>query len=263
MTPVVARTPRRGAQVTLPVVSGFDWRTTAAGPILQSAKLLPLANHVVTTRHLQFRGPTASDDLGLLAQALDVLPADVITVRQIHGRRIHVVRPGEPLSEPPEADAIISFDRDRVIAVKVADCVPILMADRRGRAVAAVHAGWRGTCAAIAAATVDALGETGIAAEDLVVAIGPSVGPCCYQVEDRVRTAFLAMTPDAAAWFTEDGPGHWRLDLWQANLDQLEAAGVPGAQIALARSCTSDEAAVWFSYRREGPATGRLVAAIR
>jgi polyphenol oxidase len=249
--------------MTLPVVSGFEWQTTVAGPILQSAKLLPLANHIVTTRHLQFRGPTASDDLERLAEALAVSPNGVITVRQVHGRRIHVIRTGETVTEQPEADAIISFDRSRAIAVRVADCVPILIADRRGRAVAAVHAGWRGTCAAIASVTVDALGEAGIAAEDLVVAIGPSVGPCCYQVDDRVRSAFLAMTPDAAAWFTEDGPGHWRLDLWQANIDQLEAAGVPVEQISAARSCTSDEAAVWFSYRREGPATGRLVAAIR
>ena len=74
---------------------------------------------------------------------------------------------------------------------------------------------------------------------------------------------FLGMTPDAAAWFTEDGPGHWRLDLWQATIDQLEDAGVPTGAITAARYCSADHPADCYSYRKEGTGTGRNVAAIR
>ncbi|HUF46872.1 MAG TPA: peptidoglycan editing factor PgeF [Vicinamibacterales bacterium] len=249
--------------VTPAVHDDFTWMDGSAGRILQCLALDPVAPHLFSSRQLEFRPATFERDAARLAAALGVAPDEIVWATQVHGRTVLVVRAGQSITGRPEADAIVSTDPDRAIAVRVADCVPVLLADRGHRVVAAVHAGWRGTCAGVVGAAVSAIEDLGVSASDLVAAIGPSIGPCCYQVDDRVRTAFLGSTPDAAAWFSEDGPGRWRLDLWRANADQLEAAGVAAGAIALSGICTADRLDDCFSFRREGAGTGRLVAAIR
>jgi polyphenol oxidase len=269
---VQVTTPGSGSQEeaspATPRVAAFTWMASEAGRTLRSSDLDQLASHAFTTRDLTFRGDRAEDDRGRLAATLGVSAARLITVKQVHGRTIRLVTTaGEATAEAPgadeAADAIVSTDPGCAIAVHVADCVPILMADRQCRLVAAVHAGWRGTCAGVTTTALEMIRDLGVSPADLVVAIGPSIGPCCYQVDGRVRTAFLGMTPDAVAWFTEDGLERWKLDLWQANTDQLEAAGVPASAIHTCRICTADHLETCFSYRREGVASGRLAAAIR
>jgi YfiH family protein len=139
--------------------------------------------------------------------------------------------------------------------------------------VAAVHAGWRGTCAGVAGTTVRTIAALGIDPADLAAAIGPSIGPCCYEVDDRVRQAFEAgegarFVNDPAAFFERarsgaSAPSLWKLDLWQANVEQLASAGVPPPAIHVARLCTKDNLDRCFSYRAEGPGGGRMIAAIR
>jgi copper oxidase (laccase) domain-containing protein len=115
-------------------------------------------------------------------------------------------------------------------------------------------------------AAVRVLGETlGCRPADLVAAIGPSIGPCCYQVGPGTHAAFAAAAeqlPPVGAWFVPDGD-RWRLDLWAANRDQLVAAGVPPDAVHVARECTATSRERYFSYRVEGSGTGRLLAAIR
>jgi len=241
----------------------FSWEPTPAGPVLRSRALAPLATHLFTSRARTFRGAEERDDYARLSASLGVAPDQLVVATQVHGRAVLLVRPDEALPGTREADAIVCTDATRAIAVRVADCVPILVADSQRRVVAAIHAGWRGTCAGIVAAAIEVIEELGIDASDLSAAIGPSIGGCCYQVDDRVRDTFLGITPDAVSWFGEDGAGHWKLDLWQANADQLETAGVPRPAIHVARYCTAEHLADCFSYRAEGPGTGRMVAAIR
>ncbi|MEO8480694.1 MAG: peptidoglycan editing factor PgeF [Acidobacteriota bacterium] len=250
-------------EATTPVTPEFSWVQSQAGHALISSALSPLASHLFSTRDLGFRGGAVDPDYARLARAFGVEETHVVRVRQVHGKAILEIHPGVDAASVPDADAIVSTDPARVIAVRVADCVPVLMADRQHRAVAAVHAGWRGTAAGIAAATVARLRRLGVSPEDLVAVIGPSIGPCCYQVDGAVKDAFADAPGESAAWFAADGPGKWKLDLWMATVDQLTAAGVPRASVHVARLCTSDHPDRFYSYRRGDRETGRMVAAVR
>lgn len=221
---------------------------------------LSFAPHLFTTRDLTLREP---DDGKRLAAAVGVDSEHLLRLRQVHGRDVAVVTPGVVFAPGTSADAIVSTDPDRAAAVLVADCVPILMADRGHRVVAAIHAGWRGTAAGIVSATVQAIHALGIAPGDLVAAVGPSAGPCCYQVDAVVRDAFVERQPRALSWFERDDEAHWKLDLWRANIDQLVDAGLALTNIASARFCTIDHPDTCFSYRRDGAGTGRMAAAVK
>lgn len=179
-------------------------------------------------------------------------------VRQVHGDRVVVAEsaagPGE------EADGVVSLRPGLAACVAVADCVPVLIGDPRSGAVAAVHAGWRGTLAHVAARAVEVLArEARAQPADLLAAIGPAIGPCCYEV-----------SPDLAQYFRDDlgarvadvrGAGS-RVDLWLANEIVLRKAGLTRERIEVLGRCTACEAEAFFSHRRDRGVTGRQVGFI-
>ncbi len=209
--------------MTLPSVpEPFYWTPLSHGPVLKCRPLEALAAHLFTTRDLQL--PTAGELLGV---------KEVVTATQVHGREVLTTRRGSPRSaEPQDGDVLVPNDSDVAIAVRAADCVPLLLADSRTGVVAAVHAGWRGTAAGAAPAAVHALArEFGTKPEDLVVAIGPSIGACCYEVGTELVDAFAAAGHPRHLidrWFLALPPQRGsterpklRLDVGGANRDQL------------------------------------------
>ena len=129
------------------------------------------------------------------------------------------------------------------------------------------HAGWRGAAAGVPGAAVAALARAfGARPADLVAAVGPSIGPCCYEVGDEVREAMRGGALDGLdveAWFTTGVRGRPFLDLWRATADQLEAAGVPRGRIHVSRLCTVTHSEAFYSYRSDGAGTGRMAAIVR
>jgi YfiH family protein len=175
-------------------------------------------------------------------------------VRQVHGAM--VVTGAAPTAPCQEADGVVSTTVGVAACVAVADCVPILLARPDGSAVAAVHAGWRGTLARIAAEGVRALAAGGGGEAPLAV-IGPSIGPCCYQVSDELAAQFAASFGPRVVQRGERGV---HLDLWVANEHALRDAGV--VRVASLRRCTACELRLFFSHRRDGGRTGRMAAFI-
>jgi purine-nucleoside/S-methyl-5'-thioadenosine phosphorylase / adenosine deaminase len=221
--------------------------------------------------------------------ALGAAKLQPVTLRQIHSDISHRVDAALAKSnEAPQGDALFTRAPGFLLAVQTADCIPILLADTRLHAVAAIHAGWRGTLRRIAAKTLGRMQmEFGTRPEDVVAALGPGIGRCCYEVGEDVAREFNAQFPNAREWFdgpfdalasgendpnwlpwlTMKPPGHppppphVNLDLIAANRAILVDAGVRPARIFASGHCTACRTDLFFSYRSEH-ATGRLMAAI-
>jgi polyphenol oxidase len=264
--------------------NGFTWTTEAWGPALRSSALGEIADHFFTTRQLRLRGDGEPEDWRRVAETIGVTPPRLLRLTQVHGRAVFVHRrggaeeggPAIPADDAaaatpdeaawPAADISMTDDPTVALAIQVADCMPLLLADRLTGAVAAVHAGWRGTAAGAAIAAVEALGrEFGARPDRLVVAQGPGIGPCCYTVGDELIGAYRdgGFGRDIDRWFIRDEAGGLKLDVWAANRDQLIASGVPAGSIHAAGLCTADRPDLFASYRRDGPGTGRIAAVIR
>jgi len=228
--------------------------------------LTAAADHFFTVKNLTLRDHV--DEWTAVATAIGVGPDDLLLVRQVHEATVAVASADRPRPWPrPDADAIVSNDSTAAIAVRVADCVPILLAEESGRAVAAIHAGWRGTAKRAAIAGVAALqARYGVRPERILAAIGPHIGACCYEVGESTRQAFREAGHHPALlarWFDPRPPDKFRLDLARATRDQLEGAGLMPANIHNADLCTRTHADLLHSFRAEGEKAGRMVGVIK
>jgi YfiH family protein len=200
-------------------------------------------------------------NLDLVGEAFAIPHGRLVLMGQVHGERIHVIDgDGPPPEHVPECDGMISARPGVALAVRTADCVPLLFVDRVKRVIGVAHAGWRGTALGIAARMVDAFVD-GFAsrAEDILAAAGPAVGACCYQVDAPVH-APLALRPGAERFLRPcREEGRWMLDLALANRLQMVERGVPEANIVSACLCTACRHELFFSHRASGGRTGRQV----
>ncbi len=192
----------------------------------------------------------------------------VFAARQVHGADVVRVRADDALAAVGqiEADGLYSDAAGLAMGVYVADCIPVLMADARTGAFAAVHAGWRGTLAGVVPAAVRRLvTELGVRPQDLRVALGPAIGVCCFEVGDEVvdavaRAIPAAMTIPGAIQVGAGGRPH--VDLKQLNVMLLQAEGVAASAIDAGPECTSCARERFFSYRRDRGETGQAIGFI-
>jgi YfiH family protein len=257
------------------LVHGFSTRFGGAST-LEGAKVLNLGfmdwderNNVLENRQ-RFQSAISAGDFSL------------VPLKQIHSDLIHHFFVAS--AKPAFGDASTTNTPKLLLSVQTADCVPILLVDPRKRAVAAIHAGWRGTLARVTEKTVGRMRqEFGSRPSDLIAAIGPSIGPCCYEVGVELVTKFTALfadgheffdeprtgdEPNPIQWLNMKPPGHQpppknvHLDLRKANVSQLKSAGMREANIYASDLCTACNTDLLFSYRREGALSGRLMSVI-
>ena len=215
---------------------------------------IPWLVHGFTTRRTgdfrELRSPEG------VVSALGAEGMTLRTARQVHSDKLILfsANPGpQPEVPRPEADGLLSRQPGYLLAVRTADCLPILFVDRAKRGVAAVHAGWRGTLKAIARRAVERMtAEFASQVSDIEVAIGPSIGPCCFEVGSEVASLF------AEAFVHGNDPPH--VDLIDGTRSQLSEAGVDPARISVANACTRCIEQDYFSHRRSGEESGRMLA---
>ena len=199
----------------------------------------------------------------LLSSALRFKVESLTTAKQVHGNKVAIVEremrgkgANDHGSALDEIDAMVTDIPDILLMIQVADCVPLLLYDPKQKVIAAAHAGWRGTVLEIARNTVNSMVKRFKSDPAYIyVGIGPSIGPCCYEVgHEVIREASKDLIK------TRNGKNYF--DLWEANKSQLIEAGIPASNIEISRICTHCNSDTFFSSRAGGGVTGRFGAGI-
>jgi len=198
------------------------------------------------------RPETREESHARVARALES-HGRLLLLKQVHGAEVAEA----PWDGIPEADASCTAAPGFLLGIQTADCLPVLVVDPHRRLAAAAHAGWRGTAAGIATRATAALVARGSDAQDLVAAIGPGIGPCCYEVGEDLRAAF---GPAGARFFRPGANGRPHLDLRAVNARQLVDAGLRPEAVHHVDECTRCRADLYPSFRRDGAAAGRMIS---
>lgn len=198
-----------------------------------------------------------------LSKAFAIPLEQFLVVNQVHGDAIFVIKPhGSYFSSRDELnyDAIVTTRANLAICIKTADCVPVFIVDKVKKVIAVVHAGWKGTALAISAKVIRLMqNQYQCLPQDILAAIGPSIGKCCYEVDSTTADAFRKLSN--SEFFLQQGKkkDKWMLDLPEANRMQILAAGIPKNNIEVSGYCTACNQDMFFSHRGAGGITGRQV----
>lgn len=207
------------------------------------------------------------ENRAILCRAAAIDPLAIVTANQVHGNHVAVVGAGDRgrgacsyRESVPGTDALVTNSPGVPLMIIIADCVSVSLYDPAAHAAGVAHASWRGTLKRIVQATIRTMKERYDSDPGrMIAAIGPSIGPCCYEVRDDVIEPFREEFPAAApAIFSSPRAGKTHLDLWTANRLQLLEAGIRGENIDHAGLCTACRTDLFYSYRREKKRTGRM-----
>jgi YfiH family protein len=202
--------------------------------------------------HVEDNPQHVAQNRQLLIQQLN-LPSEPVWLNQVHSNRVIDAANTSPL---PSADASFALEEKIVCCVMTADCLPVLICNKQGTKVAAAHAGWRGLLDGVIEASIARLDEP---AENLLVWLGPAIGPGAFEVGDEVKAGFAARQVEAASAFTPVRPGHWLADIYQLARIRLRSIGVTA--VYGGGFCSVTDASRFYSYRRDGQ-TGRMASLI-
>ncbi|MCX7634654.1 MAG: peptidoglycan editing factor PgeF [Syntrophales bacterium] len=195
----------------------------------------------------------------LIADSFSLAPGNLVVLQQVHGDGIIVLdapprHGGQP---PPIGDAAVTDCPDMALCIRTADCVPLFLVDPIRRVIANVHAGWRGTAQDMAGKVVETMiSQFGSRPSQIMAAIGPAIGRCCYEVDMEVISAMGAWI-SGSVLVPATRPGHGKLDLQAVNRHQLQARGLLAEHITTIPLCTSCREDLFFSHRRDRQGTGR------
>ena len=196
-----------------------------------------------------------------LLDAANLSGRPICRVHQVHGRTIVMVRHGDALPNHTQADALVTEEPEFALSIRTADCVPILIGEKSGRVVAAVHAGWRGVVAGIVPDTLSWMERMGIPAGDMLLAIGPCIGPDAFEVGEEVAELFSGSLWDDTILVRRPGAKP-HVDLARAVALQAVRFGLSPEQINSTELCSVRDADLFFSHRREAGVTGRMASVI-